>query len=78
MSDGAVALPTADELPRARSTRDVLVAPLRPLTRDSRLRNLLIESREKEREPWEDEGSSDEELIKAIEVGPSPKRCRSD
>ncbi|KAL8280182.1 hypothetical protein RQP46_007512 [Phenoliferia psychrophenolica] len=62
-----LALPTPDELPRSRSTRDALVAPLRPLTRDSRLRNLLIESREKEREPWEDEGSSDEELVKAIE-----------
>ncbi|KAK4694680.1 hypothetical protein P7C70_g8694, partial [Phenoliferia sp. Uapishka_3] len=62
-----LALPAQDELPRSRSTRDALVAPLRPLVRDSRLKALLTESREKEREPWEDEGSSDEELMKAVE-----------
>ncbi|ORY53385.1 hypothetical protein BCR35DRAFT_310520 [Leucosporidium creatinivorum] len=62
-----LALPTPDELPRNKSSRDALLAPLRPIVRDSRLRNLLIQSQEREREAWEDEGSSDEELLKAIE-----------
>jgi hypothetical protein len=33
---------------------------------------LLIQSQDQEREDWEDEGSSDEELIKAIEVRRGP------
>lgn len=41
---------------------------MKPVVKDSRLRNLLIESQERVREPWEDEGDSDEELIRAIEV----------
>ncbi|KAM0746937.1 hypothetical protein T439DRAFT_350223 [Meredithblackwellia eburnea MCA 4105] len=62
------ALPATDELPRSRSTRDVLVAPLRaPAARESRLRALLTESQAHEHEEWEDEGSSDEELSKAVE-----------
>jgi hypothetical protein len=64
-------LPAQDELPRAKSTRDLLLAPMKPIVKDSRLRNLLIESQERVREPWEDEGDSDEELIRAIEVRPT-------
>lgn len=68
MSRDAVALPASDELPRARTTRDLLVAPLKPSTRESRLRSLLIDSKEKVEQDWEDEGSSDEELMGAISV----------
>lgn len=64
-------MPAQDELPRAKSTRDLLLAPMKPIVKDSRLRNLLIESQERVREPWEDEGDSDEELIRAIEVRPT-------
>jgi hypothetical protein len=64
-------LPAQDELPRAKSTRDLLLAPMKPIVKNSRLRNLLIESQERVREPWEDEGDSDEELIRAIEVRPT-------
>lgn len=64
-------MPAQDELPRAKSTRDLLLAPMKPIVKNSRLRNLLIESQERVREPWEDEGDSDEELIRAIEVRPT-------
>lgn len=64
----SVPIPFAREIPRSRSTRDALVAPLKPSTRSSALRDLLIQAQEREREEWEDEGSSDEELLKAIEV----------
>ena len=41
---------------------------MKPIVKDSRLRSLLIESQERVREAWEEEGDSDEELIRAIEV----------
>lgn len=64
----AVALPELDDLPRSKSTRDALLAPMRALKRVSRLRALLTESQTQEREEWEDEGTSDEELMAALEV----------
>lgn len=35
------------------------------------IRALLVSAQERDREEWEDEGSSDEELLKAIEVSHS-------
>jgi len=64
----AVELPTLEEVGRAKSTRDLLVQPMKPLPPRTGLRALLVSAQEREREEWEDEGSSDEELIKAIEV----------
>lgn len=63
----AVTFPGPQELPRSKSTRDALVAPLKPSTRSTALRDLLFQAQDRQREEWEDEGSSDEELIKAIE-----------
>ncbi len=39
------------------------------------LRALLVSAQERDREEWEDEGSSDEELIKAIEVSNTQQAC---
>ncbi|KWU47600.1 Atypical/TAF1 protein kinase [Rhodotorula sp. JG-1b] len=69
-----LALPELSEVPRARSTRDALLAPLRPLppSRDAAIRQLLLQSKaESMRDSGqvaEDlEGSEDEELRKAVE-----------
>jgi len=71
----AVALPNLSEVPRARSSRDALVAPLRPLppSRDDHVRRLLLEAkvesmRESGQAAGEEEGSEDEELRRAVEV----------
>ena len=64
----AFSLPSTDELPRAKSTRDVLLASLRPTVKHSRLRSLLIESTDGTREDWQDEGDSHDQLVKAIQV----------
>ena len=61
-------LPTPEEVGIAKSTRDLLVQPMKPLPPRTGLRALLVSAQERDREEWEDEGSSDEELIKAIEV----------
>lgn len=70
-----MALPELSEVPRARSTRDALLAALRPLppSRDAAIRQLLLQSKaESMRDSGqvaEDlEGSEDEELRKAVEV----------
>ena len=63
-----LSLPSTDELPRSKSTRDLLLAPLRPTVKNSRLRSLLIEAKDGVREDWQDEGDSHDQLVKAIEV----------
>ncbi|GAA5893952.1 hypothetical protein JCM8208_001289 [Rhodotorula glutinis] len=69
-----LALPNLSEVPRARSSRDALVAPLRPLppSRDDHVRRLLLEAkvesmRESGQAAGEEEGSEDEELRRAVE-----------
>ncbi|GAA5955694.1 hypothetical protein JCM8115_006825 [Rhodotorula mucilaginosa] len=69
-----LALPELSEVPRARSTRDALLAPLRPLppSRDAAIRQLLLQSkaesmRDSGRVAQDLEGSEDEELRKAVE-----------
>ncbi|GAA6024205.1 hypothetical protein JCM10207_006780 [Rhodosporidiobolus poonsookiae] len=69
-----LALPNLTEVPRAKSTRDTLLAPLRPLppSKDENVRKLLLQARiESMRESGqtigEEEGDDDEELKKAIE-----------
>ena len=63
-----LSLPSTDELPRSKSTRDLLLAPLRPIVKNSRLRSLLIESKEGVQVDWQNEGDAHDQLVKAIEV----------
>lgn len=49
---------------------------MKPITRESPLRALLIESQDRVKEDWEDAGDSDEELMKAIEVRSARGRGR--
>ncbi|BGP46994.1 hypothetical protein JCM10450v2_002846 [Rhodotorula kratochvilovae] len=69
-----LALPNLSEVPRARSSRDALLAPLRPLppSRDDHVRRLLLQAkvesmRESGQAAADEEGSEDEELRKAVE-----------
>ncbi|TNY19545.1 Atypical/TAF1 protein kinase [Rhodotorula diobovata] len=69
-----LALPNLSEVARARSSRDALVAPLRPLppSRDDHVRRLLLQAkvdsmRQSGQAAGEEEGSEDEELRRAVE-----------
>ncbi|KAI5476818.1 transcription initiation factor TFIID subunit 1 [Pseudohyphozyma bogoriensis] len=62
-----VTLPTQEEFPKSRSTKDILVAPLKPTTRDGRMRELLAEEGEGEGEEREAGVDSDDELLGMIE-----------
>ncbi|BGP14889.1 hypothetical protein JCM10213_003755 [Rhodosporidiobolus nylandii] len=69
-----LALPNLGELPRSKSSRDALVAPLRPLppSKDDGVRKMLLEAkvaslRESGQAIGEEEGDEDEELKKAVE-----------
>ncbi|GAA5834228.1 hypothetical protein JCM11251_000576 [Rhodosporidiobolus azoricus] len=69
-----LALPNLSEVPRAKSSRDVLLAPLRPLpaSKDDSVRKMLLEAklesmRESGQAAGEEEGDENEELRKAVE-----------
>ena len=47
----------------AKSTRDILVAPLKPIIRDSRTRALFAETQGQVEEGWRSEGMEKEEVI---------------
>ncbi|GAA6041854.1 hypothetical protein JCM8097_004508 [Rhodosporidiobolus ruineniae] len=74
-TDGVkLALPNLTELSRAKSSRDALLAPLRPLptSKDEFVRKLLLEAklesmRESGEVAGEEEGDEEEELRKAVE-----------
>ncbi|GAA5861842.1 hypothetical protein JCM8547_008572 [Rhodosporidiobolus lusitaniae] len=68
-----LALPNLTELSRAKSSRDALLAPLRPFpaSKDDGVRKLLLEAkvesmREAGQTVGEQEGDEDEELLKAV------------
>jgi hypothetical protein len=70
-----VALPNLTELARVKSSRDTLLAPLRPIpaSKDENVRRMLLEAkvesmRESGQAVGEQEGDEDEELRKAVEV----------
>ncbi|BGP00755.1 Atypical/TAF1 protein kinase [Rhodotorula toruloides ATCC 204091] len=73
-TDGVkLALPTLSEVPRARSSRDALLAPLRslPPSKDDHVRQMLLQAkaesmRDAVKAAGEEEGSEDEELRKTI------------
>ncbi|GAA5988754.1 hypothetical protein JCM11641_006528 [Rhodosporidiobolus odoratus] len=69
-----LALPNLNELPRSKSSRDALLAPMRPLppSKDEGIRRMLLEARvanmrESGQAIGEEEGDEDEELGKAVE-----------
>ncbi len=59
----AVTLPALGEMRHAKSTRDILVAPLKPIIRDSRTRALFAETQGQVEEGWRSEGMEKEEVM---------------